>query len=162
MNMVDSLEIANISDVGKRRPHNEDSTLSDANAGLVILADGMGGYEAGEVASAIAVTTIHNEIMEGLKGIKTGETDQDSGFSLESLLVKNAIIQANSDIYTTAQSESQCRGRTGRLIVETVGGRAKGGFPPFPRPTRRRCYFFPVGNSTRTKSKTLFGPDARQ
>ncbi len=117
MDLVDSLEIANISDVGKRRPHNEDSTLSDANAGLVILADGMGGYEAGEVASAIAVTTIHNEIMEGLKGIKTGETDQDSGFSLESLLVKNAVIRANSDIYSTAQNESQCHGMGTTVVV---------------------------------------------
>jgi len=117
MNLANSLEIANTSDVGKRRPHNEDSTLSDANAGLVILADGMGGYEAGEVASAIAVTTIHNEIMTGLNGIKSGQTDQDSGFSLESLLVKNAVIRANSEIYSTAQSDSQCRGMGTTVVV---------------------------------------------
>jgi serine/threonine protein phosphatase PrpC len=55
MNPSGALEIANLSDVGRRRPHNEDSTLSDAARGLVVLADGMGGYKAGEVASAIAV-----------------------------------------------------------------------------------------------------------
>ena len=55
MNFSEALEIANLSDVGRRRPHNEDSTLSDAANGLIVLADGMGGYKAGEVASAIAV-----------------------------------------------------------------------------------------------------------
>ena len=45
-----SLEIVSLSDVGRRRPHNEDSTVTDIDNGLVILADGMGGYKAGEVA----------------------------------------------------------------------------------------------------------------
>ncbi len=67
MNLSDKLEIVNISDTGKRRPHNEDSTLSDAENGLVVLADGMGGYKAGEVASAIAVTDSHAQIIKGLK-----------------------------------------------------------------------------------------------
>ena len=57
MSLSDKLEIVNLSDTGRRRPHNEDSTLSDLEQGLVVLADGMGGYKAGEVASAIAVTS---------------------------------------------------------------------------------------------------------
>jgi protein phosphatase len=130
MNFSDALEIANLSDVGRRRPHNEDSTLSDAARGLVVLADGMGGYKAGEVASAIAVATIHHQISEGLKRLQDGGADA-SGQSPESNLLRKAVTQANSGIYQTAQREPQCQGmgttvvvalfRKDRLIVAHVG-----------------------------------------
>ena len=42
-------------DVGRKRSHNEDNFLVDESLGLFIVADGMGGHAAGEVASAIAV-----------------------------------------------------------------------------------------------------------
>ena len=57
------LEIYGVSDVGRKRSHNEDSIGSDTELGIVVLADGMGGYKAGEVASAIAV----NQILEELR-----------------------------------------------------------------------------------------------
>ena len=72
MDLSTKLEIINQSDTGRKRPHNEDSTITDARNGLVILADGMGGYKAGEVASALAVTDILQGITEGLKKIKKG------------------------------------------------------------------------------------------
>ena len=55
MRLSDKLEIASISDVGRRRPHNEDSTLSDLEKGVVVLADGdvvvtMGFRRAAELA----------------------------------------------------------------------------------------------------------------
>jgi len=111
------LEIANVSDVGKRRPHNEDSTLSDVNHGLAILADGMGGYKAGEVASAIAVKTIYDEVCTGLKQLKSAQTDKETGFKYESLLLKDAIIHANSGIYNTAQTDEQCQGMGTTIVV---------------------------------------------
>lgn len=117
MTLTAKLEIANVSDVGKRRPHNEDSTLSDTNNGLAILADGMGGYKAGEVASAIAVKAIYDEICTGLKQLKPGQTDKESGFKYESLLLKDAIIHANSGIYNTAQTEEQCQGMGTTIVV---------------------------------------------
>lgn len=131
MNLSDALEIANLSDVGRRRPHNEDSTLSDAARGLVVLADGMGGYKAGEVASAIAVATIHHQISEGLKRIPDGGADVATGQSPESSLLRKAVTQANAGIFQTAQREPQCQGmgttvvvvlfRRDRLIVAHVG-----------------------------------------
>jgi PPM family protein phosphatase len=111
------LEIANVSDVGRRRPHNEDSTLSDLHHGLAILADGMGGYKAGEVASAIAVKSIYDTVCDGLNHIKHGQIDKDSGFTLESLLVKDAIIRANSGIYNTARADEQCQGMGTTVVV---------------------------------------------
>ena len=46
-----------LTDVGRVREHNEDTIGVDADIGLFVLADGMGGYNAGEVASGIAVKT---------------------------------------------------------------------------------------------------------
>jgi len=117
MSFADKLEIANISDVGRRRPHNEDSTLSDPEQGLVVLADGMGGYKAGEVASAIAVTASHSQILEGLKSIKAGPANRETGLHAVSELVKEAIIYANSSIYKSAQSDPECRGMGTTIIV---------------------------------------------
>ena len=111
------IEIANFTDVGRRRPHNEDSTLSDINRGLAILADGMGGYKAGEVASAIAVKSIYDNVCEGLQRINHGQVDKDSGFKQESLLVKDAIIRANSGIYNTARTDEQCQGMGTTVVV---------------------------------------------
>lgn len=71
MDLSTKLEIVNQSDVGRKRPHNEDSTITDGRQGLVILADGMGGYKAGEVASALAVTNILYGITNGLKKVKS-------------------------------------------------------------------------------------------
>ncbi len=117
MTLSDKLEIVNVSDVGRRRPHNEDSTLSDIEQGLVILADGMGGYKAGEVASAIAVTASHDQISAGLKIIKAGQTDESTGLSAESSLVKEAIINANSNIYNSALADPQCQGMGTTIVV---------------------------------------------
>ena len=117
MNLSNSLEITNLSDVGLRRPHNEDSTLTDPAQGLVILADGMGGYKAGEVASAIAVTAIHHAISSGLKRMKHGRPDKNGNLSPESAVVKQAIVDANTGIFSTAQKEPQCQGMGTTVVV---------------------------------------------
>lgn len=117
MDLSTKLEIVNQSDVGLKRPHNEDSTITDVSNGLVILADGMGGYKAGEVASALAVTDIQHGIANGLKKLKKGQVDETSGFSHESLLVRDTVIQANSKIYGTAQADPQCQGMGTTIVV---------------------------------------------
>ena len=62
MDVTGAIRVARMSDVGQLRDHNEDAVASDLNIGLVILADGMGGYKAGEVASEVAVLTVAAEI----------------------------------------------------------------------------------------------------
>ncbi|MDP6933415.1 MAG: protein phosphatase 2C domain-containing protein, partial [Myxococcota bacterium] len=51
-------------DVGLKRHHNEDACLVDGEKGLFVVADGMGGHNAGEVASAILVDTVASRIAE--------------------------------------------------------------------------------------------------
>ena len=110
MNLNGKLEIVNLSDVGRKRPHNEDSTASDLSIGFAVIADGMGGYKAGEVASAIAVTTIMNEVREALHGLPPAQLDEATGYTRESLIVRQAVVHANSRIFRTAQTEALCQG----------------------------------------------------
>jgi PPM family protein phosphatase len=117
MNLADKLEIAGLSDVGKKRSHNEDSIGTDDDVGIVVVADGMGGYKSGEVASAIAVNMIMEELRAGMSTIKRGEIDSETGFSSESLLVKSAVENANETIYQTAQSQPQCHGMGTTLVA---------------------------------------------
>ena len=122
MTVSDKLEIANVSNVGRRRSHNEDSTLSDLDRGLVILADGMGGYKAGEIASAIAVTTSHEEIRLGLTKIKSGQTDKVTGLHAESTVVKDAVTLVNSSIYNSSQTDPECTGMGTTIVVALFHG----------------------------------------
>ena len=61
-----ALDIASLSHPGMVRSHNEDSIFVDGEAGIAVLADGMGGYSAGEVASGIAVNVVSTGMMPEL------------------------------------------------------------------------------------------------
>lgn len=119
MNVEGKVEITGLSDVGRRRSHNEDSIGSDTTIGLTVLADGMGGYRAGEVASAMAVSGIMEEVRGGLSGIRHGQVDDDSGFSHESLLMRRAVERANEQIHTLATHQPQCHGM-GTTVVAAL------------------------------------------
>ena len=61
-----ALDVASLSHPGMVRTHNEDSVFVDGEAGLAVLADGMGGYSAGEIASGSAVNVISTGMMPEL------------------------------------------------------------------------------------------------
>ena len=67
MNERAPLNVASLSHPGMVRAHNEDSVFVDGEAGLAVLADGMGGYSAGEVASGIAVNVVSTGLMPELR-----------------------------------------------------------------------------------------------
>src|SRR5437899_9272911 len=76
------LDVAMLSHPGMVRPHNEDSIFADSDAGLVVLADGMGGYNAGEVASGIAVTVVSSGLMPELNsGRELAKVDVQTGLT---------------------------------------------------------------------------------
>ena len=111
------IEVANLSDTGQKRPHNEDSAVTDTSLGLAVVADGMGGYKAGEVASAIAAKLILEEVRSTLPAAKNGEIDGESGLSAASIVIRNAVIKANERVFRTAQDVPQCQGMGTTVVV---------------------------------------------
>ena len=113
MDLKSALEVATATHPGMVRSHNEDSIAADAEIGLAVLADGMGGYNAGEVASGIAVELIRAE----MKKILASKRPEDlNGSGAEGLIAEHAI-RANTAIYQAAQSQPQYSGMGTTLIV---------------------------------------------
>ena len=117
MNLTDTLDIVRLSDVGLEREHNEDAVASDAEMGLVLLADGMGGYQAGEVASEMALLTIITALKTSMSTMEPGQLDRATGMQMEHLLLAEAVAQANAAIYHTSQTHSECAGMGTTLVA---------------------------------------------
>lgn len=117
MSLKDAIEVVCVSDSGRVRNHNEDSTAVDVTLGLVILADGMGGYRAGEVASAMAVTTTFRQTRDTLMSLVPGQTDEETGLTYESLTVRDAIARANEDVYESATQNTEFKGMGTTLVA---------------------------------------------
>lgn len=117
MSLSDALDIVRITDVGLLRDHNEDAIASDDAIGLVILADGMGGYKAGEVASEIAVLSITAELKEALLDFQPGYEPVISGKQPEAQLIVDAVSNANAAIYNVSQNYPNCAGMGTTLVL---------------------------------------------
>lgn len=109
-NLRGKLRCVGLSDTGKVREHNEDTIAIDADIGLLVLADGMGGYNAGEVASGIAVKTIVNLVREAVNREDLEGQDRDSGLARPSIILRDAIYRANKIIHQTSKTQPQCEG----------------------------------------------------
>jgi serine/threonine protein phosphatase PrpC len=119
MKQEEALEIVALTHSGMVRAHNEDSVAADATCGLVVLADGMGGYNAGEVASGIAVSVTMTETAQPLKNASPIARDEESGEELAVVLLGRSIQKANASIYQAAQSDAQYAGM-GTTIVSAL------------------------------------------
>jgi serine/threonine protein phosphatase PrpC len=117
MDLSKSIEMASATHTGMVRAHNEDSIGIDAAIGLAVLADGMGGYNAGEVASGIAVTLITKETRETVLRIPPYEADAETGEPMATRILRNVITKANSSIYQAANTQPQYAGMGTTLVV---------------------------------------------
>ena len=116
VNLGTALEVATATDPGMVRSHNEDSMGADAEIGLAVLADGMGGYNAGEVASGIAVAMLTTEMKQALESNEPQSIDE-SGETLAEKFVRENSAKANAAIYQTAKSQPQYSGMGTTLVV---------------------------------------------
>ncbi|WP_338845127.1 Stp1/IreP family PP2C-type Ser/Thr phosphatase [Massilia sp. W12] len=109
---MSKLEFYAITDPGMVRSHNEDNIavqyLPDGSAGLVILADGMGGHNAGEVASAIAVSVLMEAVGNQL-GQLLSIPWPDAAPLLRQRLV-DGVRLANLAIFSAASERPECYG----------------------------------------------------
>ncbi|MFA7242194.1 MAG: Stp1/IreP family PP2C-type Ser/Thr phosphatase [Sulfuricellaceae bacterium] len=102
-----ALEIVKLTDPGMVRSHNEDSVGFDADSGFAILADGMGGYNAGEVASGMAVAMLSDNLKAALR---EGRSDMKA-------LAGEEIQKTNGAIFQAAQSQPQYNGMGTTLVL---------------------------------------------
>jgi serine/threonine protein phosphatase PrpC len=117
MDLTQVLEIASCTDPGMVRSHNEDSIAADGANGLVVLADGMGGYNAGEVASGMATTVIVTEMQQILANAAPHQIDPRTNQEIARRLVREQVLKANTSIYQAAQSQPQYAGMGTTLVV---------------------------------------------
>src|ERR1700712_4134918 len=106
------LEFFSATDTGRARSNDEDSVAVDDATSLVVLADGMGGYNAGEVASGMATSFIKSELGRWLSEASENATDTDVRRAMD-ICVDNA----NRAIFNAANSNPQYAGMGTTLVV---------------------------------------------
>ena len=116
MSLRGKIEFAELTDTGRVREHNEDAIGTNADVGLMVLADGMGGYNAGEVASGIAVQIVTELASEASIRQELNDIDPHSGLMRQSIILRDAVYRSNKIIFQTAQSQTHCEGM-GTTIV---------------------------------------------
>ena len=124
------IESAGITDIGRKRKGNEDALFLDDALGLYLVADGMGGHRAGEIASQLVVQTISEYILKSKNN--GGEViNLDRGLSLEANRLLSGIRLSNKVVHAASLDNEACRGMgstisavyftEGTLIVANVG-----------------------------------------
>jgi protein phosphatase len=109
------LEVAFKSHSGMVRSHNEDSVAVAPEVGLAILADGMGGYNAGEVASGMATAVLKNDLAADLNEWYRELTRK--GTAKLHTLLQARVDGANTAIFQSAQSQPQYAGMGTTLVM---------------------------------------------
>jgi serine/threonine protein phosphatase PrpC len=124
MSLRGKLEIVGQTDVGQIRDHNEDFVRFDGHAGVAVLADGMGGMNAGEVASSMTVLLLMDLLVAFSRGDKSlvveleeVELDEVEAQSLPVRIVKHAIEKANRSVFHVSKTQPQCAGMGTTVIA---------------------------------------------
>lgn len=110
------LEIASATDAGSIRTHNEDNLAADRELGLLVLADGMGGYKAGDVASSIATGLVFDYLKPFLLD-KDASSESYGRESAETQAITDAITKTNLAIFKTAQTNTKYSGMGTTLVL---------------------------------------------
>ena len=108
-----------ISDKGRVRPTNEDCFATDEELGLCVVADGMGGHNAGEVAARLAVDTVVEAVRDGAGGSPFGV---DPSLSTAGNRLRTAIYLAHARILETAIVEHEYAGMGTTVVAARVAG----------------------------------------
>lgn len=116
------LRIASATDVGRRRRANQDRVLIDEQLQLLVVADGMGGHAAGEVAAAVAADGIREFVAAtALDPDKTWPVDFDDGLSFQANRLRAAVLVANRRISERTAENEHLRGMGATMAATLVG-----------------------------------------
>jgi PPM family protein phosphatase len=123
---TDAITFAALTDVGRVREHNEDNFLVDKKLALFVVCDGMGGHAAGEVASAVAVRTLHDEIKKEQDLLHDYEAGKSGAARVSKRDILNmlefAVNRASSKVHAEAEKDSSKRGMGTTLVAVLVVG----------------------------------------
>src|SRR5215212_8767998 len=118
-----TLEAWLVTDVGVVRDHNEDSAFMEATKGFFIVADGMGGHAAGEVASAMAVETVRTTLDASRPEIEAfKKAPTDAGRRAIVQLLQSAVLSAHQAVFQRGQHEADKAGMGTTLDVVLIAG----------------------------------------
>ncbi len=122
------IRAAGKTDVGRVRSSNQDAILVDQDAGLFVVADGMGGHVGGEIASSLCISEIRSFLAEQGLGDATVDKLKELGNHPEPVIVgvlARAINHASGRIYERALEEPMLKGMgTTATVVKVIGDRA--------------------------------------
>ncbi|HKJ84131.1 MAG TPA: Stp1/IreP family PP2C-type Ser/Thr phosphatase [Mariprofundaceae bacterium] len=100
-------EMYGLSDTGIRRRHNEDCVKTIPARGIAVLADGMGGHQAGEVASAMAAEQIIRHLQQATPSPEAPAAE----------LLRQAVMASNSEVFRTAGQRPECAGMATTIVA---------------------------------------------
>ncbi|HKQ67933.1 MAG TPA: protein phosphatase 2C domain-containing protein [Polyangiaceae bacterium] len=105
-------------DVGRQREHNEDAFAVEPEVDLFVVCDGMGGNNAGEVASALATTSLRNFFQATAAGPFPGAPEKgDEELSPAARRLVYGVRKANSDVYEISSTRSEHKGMGSTLVA---------------------------------------------
>jgi PPM family protein phosphatase len=124
MGLADNIRFYAATDVGRMRDHNEDNYLVDKKLALFVVADGMGGHAAGEVASALAVRIIHEELKKERELIETQARANVRRAAMKEILalLEHAVQRACARIHEEAKADATKRGMGTTLSALLIAG----------------------------------------
>jgi protein phosphatase len=133
------------SDVGRRRKLNEDNFVVDAEASLFAVCDGMGGHNAGEVASRMAIEALESFIQKSHKEKEiTWPYGLETELSFDGNRLKTAIKLANKRVYKAADKREDYTGMGTTVVAALVNGNVA----TVGSAGDSRCYLFRAGTLT--------------
>jgi protein phosphatase len=105
------VESASITDKGKKRKANEDALILEDGLGLYVVADGMGGHRAGDIASRLVVTTIADSVRKAMANDDSDQAaDFDETLSQQANLLLSSIRRSNQVVHEASLANSSYQG----------------------------------------------------
>ena len=111
------IEFFSVTDTGRARRNNEDAVALDEAGGIAVLADGMGGYNAGEIASGMASARVKEPLGQRLRGLGAAPADAEIRLAL-----LDAVENANREVFAAATAHAEYAGMGTTLIVALFHG----------------------------------------
>ncbi len=112
-----------LTDIGRKRKGNEDAYFLDNDLGLYVVADGMGGHAAGEVASSAAVETVFGMVKRGLRDLgELHDPIAESDAKAYTRLMESAVQAATYMVFSMAEQDKEKSGMGTTITALLISG----------------------------------------